>query len=555
MEKILLALGNQKVEKALISALENEYEFVGAVVYREALVRAIEQKSPNIVVIREGLNGKENIMQMLYSIRNRFPNIRIVFLATTRSPGDEFLATLVNYSIYDISYEGTITLKDILSLIRHKKTYDNVKHLQPVPKIDERTNKVVFEAPEAVVQKETIIREVYVDDTNIQRGDEPQRVEKVVIDEAARQYTNTQDDDEKDTKKSFLGRFLGDKEQRKDNDVENEKVQYREPPIYEEPQNNPRPQYEPISHSQQVQYPRVNYDRNVDTYTKGFESFKQNSGARQKIITFMGSKNGVGNTSIAINVAMSLAQKKSKVLFMELNDKFPAVSYWYELNNTKDGIDEALKGIQTQRYDLIDKSIIRTKDLKLENNKNEQESQMKRNYKKFPDDLDFMFYSDKYLLENKSNGYSVHEQEELLRMSKDLYFYLMVQCNYDYVILDVQPDINRSEVLNALIYSNKVFVTMTQDVSSIGTNLFNINELNQRGIKLAPKLTYIINKYEKTDLPIQDIKGWVQHDTIVSIPYLNKEFVNANFLGLPLILNKKNSLERSSFQEIEKMLL
>ena len=42
-------------------------------------------------------------------------------------------------------------------------------------------------------------------------------------------------------------------------------------------------------------------------------------------------KTWVGTTSLAVNTAFLLAEKGNKVVFVELNDTNPSVSYWYEL--------------------------------------------------------------------------------------------------------------------------------------------------------------------------------------------------------------------------------
>lgn len=567
MKRVLLALGNQNVEKAVSNQLDgSDYEVVGAVVYREAILREIEQKYPDIIVINEGLSGKENIMTMLYNIRRKYPNMRIVFLASKRNPGDEFLATLVNYSIYDITYEGKTTLSEIVSLIKYPKEYKDVSHLLPVPKVDERTKKMIFEAPEPVVQKETIVREVIVDNTNdinYEPTDREETIEKA---------TNS-DELTKEKKTSFFEKFSKVNSKNDEVSIEEEDLEYSKVsiPAYEyksqENISNNNKFQENInakltkgtnrnnetkqSHGKSRIYPE---ETKSDNFKRNYENM-QYSGSHQKVITFMGSKNGVGNTSIAINVAVSLANKDKNVLYIELNDKYPAVSYWYELSNSTEGIDTALKAIQDEKYESIDKAIIKMSELKEKAENTRELGHMQANYRKFPSSLDFMFYSDKYLLENKTVGQVSHyKKDELIKNTKDLIFYLMLQYNYDFIIIDVQPNITSMDVLNSLVYSNKIFITMTQDVSSIGTNLFVMDELKHKGIKLDNKISYILNKYERTDLTIGDIKEWIKSDFIYEIPYLNKEFINANYDGLPLILSKKNSLLKSQFSAIEKSL-
>ena len=170
----MLAVGHRQLEEYLKSQLDKEFEFVGAVVYREAVLRAVGQKSPDIVVIRETLSGSENIMSLVYSIRTNYPNVRIIFIAGNREPGDELLATLVSYGVYDILNGSNIPAQKIVSLIRKGNNYNDVKHFQPVPLLDEERNKILFEPPEA--KKEVEVIEII---KNENRGEEKDEENKV----------------------------------------------------------------------------------------------------------------------------------------------------------------------------------------------------------------------------------------------------------------------------------------------------------------------------------------------------------------------------------------
>ena len=79
--------------------------------------------------------------------------------------------------------------------------------------------------------------------------------------------------------------------------------------------------------------------RNVNIYT-----------GKDKIITFYGSKNGIGTTIASFSVAMELALRKNKVLYIEYNDENPMIASWlgvYDATNYEDGIDRAILGYET----------------------------------------------------------------------------------------------------------------------------------------------------------------------------------------------------------------
>ena len=91
MQKIAFAVGDRDLEEYLQAKLKNEFIFVGATVFREGVVRLVGQTNPDIVILRELLEGRENILSVIYDLQVRYPNVRIVFLAGKRDAGDEFL--------------------------------------------------------------------------------------------------------------------------------------------------------------------------------------------------------------------------------------------------------------------------------------------------------------------------------------------------------------------------------------------------------------------------------------------------------------------------------
>ena len=132
-KKVLLAVGHRQLEEYLEAQLNKEFEFVGTTVYREGILRAIGQKSPDIVVVRETLNGTENIMSIVYSIRTNYPDVRIVFIAGNR------IRRRTSYTL--VNYEFTIF--QMVQIYQHKNSFTHkpniyVMHFQPVPLLDEK---------------------------------------------------------------------------------------------------------------------------------------------------------------------------------------------------------------------------------------------------------------------------------------------------------------------------------------------------------------------------------------------------------------------------------
>lgn len=469
MKRILLAVGYRPLEEFLQEQLKNEYEFVGVTVYREGIIKLIEQKKPDIVIIRETLEGKENLLNIVYQIKVQYPQVRIIFIAGKRAPGDSLLATLVSYSVYDILYGETINVYDLIELIRKPNQFKDVKHLQPVPLFDEKTNTVIFEAPEPIIKEKEVIKEIYVGSNN---------------------NVEVKNNSKKDSK------------------------------------NNDKSDNKNINKEDKIPFTPKYYNTN---------------GLKQQIINFIGSKSGVGNTSVAINTAVMLAEQGFKVLFIELDDNFPTVSYWYDITKISEGIDTAISYIISQKFDKILNSVIKIEDIK------RKDTPMKKVYEKFPDKLHFLFFSQNYTILNKKINMDYIEQTNNM---KDLYFYFLTQGGYDFIIIDSKADIKRNDVINSIIYSNKLVFTVTQDVSSIGYMLFSINELEKKGINVKDKCIYVLNKYENALLTYEDIIEWIKIDELTTIPNDNKEFINANYMGLPTVINTKNKLIKDSFKKL-----
>ena len=515
MERILLAVGFRQLEEYLERQLRHEFQFVGTTVHREGIIRAIGQKNPNIVIVRETLEGRENILSVIYQIRTKFPKIRVIFIAGNREPGDALLANLVSYGVYDILHGEKIKAQEVMALLRNPNEYKDVQHLQPKPVLDEDRNEVLFESPDILTKEKEIvkevIKEVYLDNEgspvaprgSAREPDDDLYEEIEQISEEVMETLQTKREVEEEVrasmpeksaeKSSFFSKFLSKEEapESKDN--------------------------------------------------RGWFGGNKTANSKEKIIAFMGAKGGVGNTSIALNFAMHLASKKNRVIYLEMNDRTPAVRYWYELGKLEDGIDKALIGIERNQYELIEQSIIQSKELK------HMDAELSKSYRKFPDTLDFLFFSNRFLTRNEDEKLPLH-------LVKELYLYLLFQMQYDYVILDVSADMTSEYTLSALMYSHSIFITVTQDVSTIGNSVYLSNELAKKGIHISRKGHYIVNKFDKTDLTPKDIAEWVKVDEVITVPCQNRDYINANFIGLPMYFASKNTQLRSALGRIEKKL-
>ena len=130
MQKILFAIREEIVEDAISKIHKNEYQICGSVTYREGIISNIHHLHPDIILFSETLPGSVSIDSIIYEIRVRFQNVRVIMLAGKHDPGDDFLSSLIARGVYDIILGGNTTIDAIINKIRVPATYADVVHLQ-----------------------------------------------------------------------------------------------------------------------------------------------------------------------------------------------------------------------------------------------------------------------------------------------------------------------------------------------------------------------------------------------------------------------------------------
>lgn len=497
-EKIFLAVGERDFEDYLKQTLKNRYDFVGETTHREGIVPGVKNNNPDIVVIRETLDGKVGIMDVLYMLRDKYPDVRIILIASPRDRGDKFLATLIQYGVYDFTATATTNIRDIIRLIDVPNKYEDIKGYIPKPELDEKTGKIIFKAPE--VEPEVVIKEVVI------KEGEPKKRRGGLF-ESLNEFLKVKEDEipenspkeskqtstRKTTKKSSMPRKEDVAEAVKGNPIKNSKRR-----IYME---------EPEDRTEEKEIVLNSSDR---------------------IISFVSGRSGCGATSIALNTAILLAQKGFKVVLLECDSVSPSIAYWFDLGKNSEGIDTCLDYIANYEYGKIPKTIIKSEIIKTEN------SSLQKNYKLFPNGLDFMFFSKEYI--------SGIKKDLNIKYAKDLYIHLMFQQGYDFVILDLPSNLKNEFTKSGLIFCNKVYSVLTQDVSSVGYYLMRLYELQSDGIEIVKKNKFIINRYVNGASVGRDfISKWVSSDDILVIPDAPKLFIEANAKAVPAIILGDNT--------------
>lgn len=253
-----------------------------------------------------------------------------------------------------------------------------------------------------------------------------------------------------------------------------------------------------------------------------------------RLIAFMGTKHGTGNTTVALNTAVALANAGFKTCFIELNCQFPMVNGFFEFNNIVFGLDTAVVALQQNNYRMASRCIIKPHGVNTVN------KNLKKIYSRLPGPLHFMLYSNEFLFKNK-NGEAPYISERDL---KDLAYFLTVQERYSYVIIDLQPDEQESVAtfLASPYRVHQLVLTTTQDTHGIKTAGLMITALaRSRGVDLMRSAEFVINQYSPKNKMTADKICDVLHipKTRFSRISLDSEgYMNANYAMVPYLLTK-----------------
>ena len=127
MIKILFAINQSVAEQAISQLITDENtKVVGTVVSQDSIKDFISSSPVDILVYREGLVGTEDEFKFVIKLKMNTPNLRIVFIAGDRQPGDKEIPILITYGIYDIIAGQSVNIKEIANIIKNPNTLNDV---------------------------------------------------------------------------------------------------------------------------------------------------------------------------------------------------------------------------------------------------------------------------------------------------------------------------------------------------------------------------------------------------------------------------------------------
>lgn len=483
MIKIYLAMGHKDLENFIINhkpllekELKDSIEFVGRAVYREATLQGVKDTKPDILMLRESLQGKLNISDLIYDIKVSSSKTRIIVLTGDRSIGDPFLASLVNWGVYDLLIGNKVNTKELLKSIVYPKEFSDVAMYAPKATINENTNQVVYEQPIISTQKVETKEEEQFD----RKIEQATTAKPIKINEV-----NPIKKEKPKQKKSLFGRKI-------------------------EPKT-----------------------------------------INQQIVTFVGGSEGVGNSHIAFNTAVNLANEGFNILYMDLNNKHSAMDTIFQLGYEDIGLDKALEATDNQDYETIEQcigtipkalSVISKRDY------------LYNTYIKLPTTLNFMFFSQLCMNGQVNVVASLPKFQKLMQM-------LLRDFHFDVIILDAPANMRNPLTQMSIMYAEKLFFTVTQDNSVLASLIKGTRVLDNKNIMFKNKMNIIINKFEKCDFSsknvYQSLSGNLDYDSfpIYTMPNLNREFISASFNAMPILLVSKNKELQKTFSDIKQIIM
>lgn len=251
-------------------------------------------------------------------------------------------------------------------------------------------------------------------------------------------------------------------------------------------------------------------------------------------ILMIGAKHGIGTTTVALNLATSLAGRGYKTLLVEANPSFPMLNSYFEFTHVPYGIDEVLTAIASGDIGSVERAIIRPHGLR------PSDGVLAKIYKKLPAGLHFMLFSNESLLKHS------YEQNCFLTEATIYTFlgYLTKRLQYSHIILDIQCDDHRllQSILNSGYPIDKLCMIMTQDPHALMTAGNLITTLSRAHVSsLVASGEFVINRYNpNADTTQKKIEGMLHIGAAQVFKFSEDSdgYLAAIHAGLPYLLNK-----------------
>lgn len=619
MVKIYFALGHVDLENYIKSSkpllekkIGDTIQFTGAALYREGIIKNIENNPPDILLLREGLSGTMKISDVIYQIRIKFPKIRIIFIAGDRNVGDPLLSTLVNYGIYDILVGNRVNAKDMLRKICTPSTLADVSFLIQKVNIDENTNQANFELPDVDLLKENqrkneldaanvhlsandpvaqSLLKSLVEEKEIEEKPEIEKIHQERMNELFQDFSSpeqhlTKIEQNKKEEEKIAKQNIQAPAQEPITSFDTQKhiSSYVQPTqsIFEKQEEIPISPIRPIQafqsgmmptmpQEQVFEAPKVTEKSEFEHYKQEHQEFlnkeiqtvqgndtfniqvlkesaKYSAQFSQKVITFLGGNRGVGNTQLAFNTALNIAMSGKKTLYIDVNPVYCYSDALYQLSFENMGLNTALKSLEMGNLIEIERAIATTSKLMSFVANN---SNLAKIYNKFPSTFDFLTFSQEHLTRKNLINYDVRYFNQLIE-------FLITKLGYEMIVIDVVCDIYNDLSILSILNSHKVIATVSQDYAVL-TNFINMMRyLDREAIDFRNKTVFVLNRFQKHAITAKTVYSLLENNLniqafqLITLPDIYLDFLTANSSNLPIMWCTKDKTFIHGMQEIIK---
>lgn len=581
VQRILLAVGMESLENALTNELATDpnYQFISdPVLYREAVESKVIDENPEILIIREGLRGGIGIKKLLKNLRLIY-NGRIVLIAEDHGKDTiNFLKGIFNLGIYDIVWGGEIDIAEIIQHIRTPATFSETMTKLGLDRMDEDDEGFDSDYVSArIVQKQSnesghkqSVEKVITKQKREESQPESQqhslstvkKRQEVIEGEVVESADNVHLTESLHPEIQRSSEISSESESSKDTTAASPKQAPVSPPwqsaspkapldppaeILKTPapeqrlQSSPQPKTKQMKETEKPERSRQS-KQNQPTNILTKKDLEESQGSyllplivttprqvrkkqmmrKQQSVMFLGSRDGVGCTTIAFNTALMLAAEGHRVIYIDFREEIPSQIVRLDISPKPcEGLDTFILNYK-ENIVYLDQCKIRLKKPELAS-------------------LDILGFSTEFV----SKGQFYNWQKTFARTVKE------VQPLYDYVICDAMlTQTNKSALLQLAKAVDKVAVVTTQD-SFIGTTTLWLTQwLSSNGLVLDEHVCLIVNQFENVFPGESDMQKIFKIKSVFRIPEDRKGMLYADSQGLPYMFGPKRAKTRMYFQKI-----
>lgn len=235
------------------------------------------------------------------------------------------------------------------------------------------------------------------------------------------------------------------------------------------------------------------------------------------VVTIFGAKGGLGKSTIAANLAVKLAEKRKKVVLVDLNLQFGDLHIFLDIE-PKDTITELVQEVINPNIDSI------------------------RSY------MSVHSSGVHVLCAPKSPEYA-----ELVSAEKVQSLLSILRTYYDYVIIDTAPSFTEI-TMTAIESSSLIFFVTGLDISILKNSKLSVSILES--LQQTDKLRIIVNRaVDMNTITINDVKRIIGYPIWAKMPSDYKVAVNALNRGVPFVVGAPKSQLSESISELVELLL